>query len=328
MSHFSATRKAGARQFLWLSSSSNLAVKRHGASTMLSHAAVPQVQDMSLPETATALAVDVPAPSETLRELYQAYRAQYPSVSSAEFERRLLAGVVVCADVDLQPALRLVRQCGELADASVTDLRPIQSQRIQTLLDQLVALTLRDGLTGLFNRRYFDHRFGQELHRAKNESICCSLLLADIDNFKRINEAHGRECGDRVIEYVADILCTSLRTTDEVTARFGGEEFAIILPNTDLRDASQVAERLRSRVEAHRVELSDSGENTLQATVSIGLATYDPRQPLESSEVLSQADAALYEAKASGKNTVRISGSLPDPCSEGVTVEERQALLR
>jgi len=153
-----------------------------------------------------------------------------------------------------------------------------------------------DELTGLYNRRYLNSRLAEEISRAKRTHSALSLILIDTDNFKQVNDTHGHLMGDKVLVKLGDILKLDMRNIDLV-ARWGGEEFAIILPETDLNGAKTFAERLRRTVENY-----DFG---FQVTISLGIvSTYDG---LSLDELLTQADEALYTAKEKRNRVVTYS---------------------
>jgi len=155
--------------------------------------------------------------------------------------------------------------------------------------DFLVNLAVRDGLTGLFNRRYFNELITIEVNRLRRSPALLSLLMLDIDNFKNYNDTKGHPAGDDLLKQVAKILKSSVRSIDMV-CRYGGEEFIIILPQTDKTAAKIIAERVRVQIELY-----------LPTTVSIGISTY-PEDASEIEPLIKKADNALYQAKQSGKN--------------------------
>jgi diguanylate cyclase (GGDEF)-like protein len=163
-----------------------------------------------------------------------------------------------------------------------------------------------DSLSGTFNRRHFHVRLEEELQRARRHSLSLGFLMIDIDDFKSINDTYGHLAGDTVIRDVADILRRSVRVFD-VCARFGGEEFAIIMPGSAVESAAIVAERIRERIEAYRP--LEPGLEQLAITVSIGLAVSTPE--MTPRDLIARADHALYQAKRAGKNRVRIAGDAP-----------------
>jgi len=157
-----------------------------------------------------------------------------------------------------------------------------------------------DPVSGVFNRRYLQVRLGEELQRSRRHEIPLALLLIDIDDFKIVNDSYGHLAGDLVLRDVAEILRRSVRVFD-VCARFGGEEFVIIMPGSTADSAMRIAERIRERIEAYRP--SDRLLATMRITVSVGLAVTEPGTTV--SQLLARADGALYAAKHAGKNRVR-----------------------
>jgi diguanylate cyclase (GGDEF)-like protein len=167
-----------------------------------------------------------------------------------------------------------------------------------------------DPLTGVANRRHFDNQLKSETTRSARSSVECALILLDIDNFKRINDTFGHPTGDRVICALADLCVNQSRATDLV-ARLGGEEFAIILPDTNITDAKNLAERIRKHVEDVCVT-SDAGE-IVKWTISLGISALPVnKRSANTTEIvmemfIHQADSALYEAKNKGRNQTVLS---------------------
>ena len=158
----------------------------------------------------------------------------------------------------------------------------------------------RDPLTGLANRGRFDSFLATETRQAAHSAKSLSLIMVDVDHFKKVNDTHGHPAGDKVLAGVASILKASLRPRDLV-ARYGGEEFALVLPDTDAAGAMVVAERARKLIEgaAHSI----ATEQTLRVTASLGCATSGGREPfLSPGELVESADRALYTAKRGGRN--------------------------
>jgi diguanylate cyclase (GGDEF)-like protein len=160
--------------------------------------------------------------------------------------------------------------------------------------------SIRDSLTGLCNRREFDRRLRDELERCERYRHPLSLLMLDLDHFKAINDRYGHPVGDKVLREVADIVKHALRASDEV-ARHGGEEFAVILPETDKFVAGVLAQRIREVVATHA--FSGDGTRSLSVTVSIGLAGF-PNDAKSGEGLIAAADSALYDAKRAGRNRV------------------------
>jgi diguanylate cyclase (GGDEF)-like protein len=157
-----------------------------------------------------------------------------------------------------------------------------------------------DELTGLFNHRRFQEVMTQEVERARRYQQEMGLIMLDIDNFKRVNDTYGHMQGDMVLREVARVLRQSSREIDE-PARYGGEEMAVALPQTDLEGAYRFAERVRRRIEALELDLFD-GDGTLKVTASFGVASLKSSGVDGKDALVAAADAALYRAKRSGKN--------------------------
>ncbi|OEU76844.1 MAG: hypothetical protein BA872_05840 [Desulfobacterales bacterium C00003060] len=174
------------------------------------------------------------------------------------------------------------------------------------LYRELQELAIRDGLTGLYNRRYFMENLGSELIRSKRYRSNPSLLLADIDHFKDINDRHGHVAGDMVLRHVGEVLNGMMRKSD-VVARYGGEEFLILLPETSLSDACDFAERLRLTIEQTEFVVAPGCQ--VKITISIGVSQFPGEAVLDPKGLLELADKALYQAKSDGRNIVR---SLPE----------------
>ncbi len=171
----------------------------------------------------------------------------------------------------------------------------------ETFHEQMLQSALRDSTTKLYNKRYFLDRLDGEIKFARRHGSALSVLLADLDHFKLVNDQHGHVAGDAVLANVAAVISKSMRNED-VVARFGGEEIAIILRAIGMTPALALAERLRKVVESARTPLEDGRE--VAVTISLGVASV-PEQELESvTELLEAADQALYRAKRGGRNRV------------------------
>lgn len=216
----------------------------------------------------------------------------------------------------LDSALSLLGQAGLSLDADLSG----DVQWLQSIIDGLCELSSRDALTGLANRRQFELMLARELDRVARGSEPALVLMVDIDHFKSVNDTYGHGAGDIVLAKVARTLLECVRPMDTV-ARFGGEEFAVILPSCPPAFGSTVAERLRRRVENTPVKVSMHEQ--LNVTVSIGGA-FAP-QWVRSSAVLwiDRADRQLYQSKSEGRNCVRLE---PTPISL-VSAEEKGMLF-
>jgi diguanylate cyclase (GGDEF)-like protein len=159
-----------------------------------------------------------------------------------------------------------------------------------------------DGLTQLYNHDYFQNILSQEFASARRHNRILSMILIDIDHFKKFNDTWGHQVGDQVLREVARIIKDNCRSDDTV-ARYGGEEMTVILPMTCLNEAGLVAERIRLAVENHRVTHEDE---QLQVTISLGLATMDSKTTADAKDLIRLADMALYQSKAEGRNRVTV----------------------
>ncbi|NLM41518.1 MAG: diguanylate cyclase [Firmicutes bacterium] len=160
-----------------------------------------------------------------------------------------------------------------------------------------------DGLTRIPNRRRFDEAYAEERERARRNKMPLSVLMIDLDRFKAYNDTYGHLQGDDVLKLVAKTLYHALRRPGDLVARWGGEEFSVLLPQTDLLGALHVAERLRSAV--YDLEIPHESSHVADVlTVSIGVASSMPNQPWSYDQLLQWADEAVYRAKAEGRNRV------------------------
>jgi diguanylate cyclase (GGDEF)-like protein len=159
-------------------------------------------------------------------------------------------------------------------------------------------LAVTDGLTGIANRRHFDQALRRELHRSGRFQRPTGLVMLDIDDFKQYNDTHGHLAGDELLRALAVTLAQSLRAADTI-ARFGGEEFAVILPETDLEAARLAAERLRLLIE--HLPLRPAGSDARPVTISLGVGCA-PDHGRNPTDLIHAADVAMYQAKARGKN--------------------------
>jgi len=186
---------------------------------------------------------------------------------------------------------------------------PILKARVKNHLelkkyrDILEKRSLMDGLTGIANRCYFDATFDKEWRRALDSGDALSLVFIDIDFFKRYNDCYGHLAGDDCLRQVGSTLKDSLKKAGDLVARFGGEEFIIVLPATSLADAARVGEKVRRNIESIKVVHSRS-EVSKYVTISVGIATAVPQENMIPASLLEKADMALYQAKKKGRNRV------------------------
>ena len=170
------------------------------------------------------------------------------------------------------------------------------NQRLETLSQQ-------DGLTGIANRRAFDHRLGMHFAQAVRKREALSLALCDVDHFKRFNDCYGHLAGDECLRQIAAALARCGKRATDLTARYGGEEFALILPDTPPEGALKVLQAVRDELASLAIahERSDCAS---VVTLSIGLATYDPERDKQTTDLVGRADDALYRAKNLGRNRI------------------------
>jgi diguanylate cyclase (GGDEF)-like protein len=190
---------------------------------------------------------------------------------------------------------------GELLAAALEG--PAQALDNALTLRRAEALSVTDDLTQLYNSRYMNHVLRREVKRASRSNRPLSLLFLDLDGFKSVNDSHGHLAGSRALVEAAAVIRGSARETD-VAARFGGDEFALILPETGTEGASSVAERLRDRIAAHPFLAGDG--LSIRLTASVGVATL-PDVANSAEELVRAADMAMYHVKESGKNGVHIA---------------------
>ncbi|OGW01477.1 MAG: hypothetical protein A3I04_01225 [Nitrospinae bacterium RIFCSPLOWO2_02_FULL_39_110] len=200
----------------------------------------------------------------------------------------------------------------------------------QTIIKQtnrlLQRLSITDGLTGLYNQRYFQKRIKEEFIRAKRYNLPFSCLMMDLDDFKKINDTYGHQIGDRILIEFARILTDSIRNID-MAIRYGGEEFIALLPQINIAGAVKVAERFRRRVESYKFK---EANRPLTTTVSIGVVSYPMNDIKTEKDLLKAADTSLYMAKNSGKNRVVAHTKEREKSAEGgkiLTSSEKKEIL-
>lgn len=185
-----------------------------------------------------------------------------------------------------------------------------QVQRLRQSLAEVKQDATTDTLTGLINRRGFEARLRRAMARNKLDSTPVCLLIADVDRFKMFNDTYGHKTGDLVLRLVGRLLADNVKGRD-TAARFGGEEFALILTGADEQAGGKVAEQIRAALDGKRLINRGSGQHLTGVTMSIGVAELRPSE--RSASLIERADAALYQAKNSGRNKVCVSSRLPDP---------------
>ncbi len=173
--------------------------------------------------------------------------------------------------------------------------------QLEQAKERLRELAITDGLTGLYNHRYFKQFLAKEIIRANRHATKVSLAMIDIDHFKMYNDTHGHLAGDKVLQQIAKLMDKNLRSID-LAARYGGEEFVIVLPQTNIGAARIVAQKLQNIVENSQFEKEETQPNG-KITISVGIATY-PENSKDMESLIHCADQRLYKAKALGRNMV------------------------
>lgn len=190
-------------------------------------------------------------------------------------------------------------------------------QHIAQLQENLLSVrmeSLTDPLTAVANRRYFDECLRTAITESELKSSPLSLVLADIDNFKKFNDHHGHQIGDQVLRLIAGTMKNNVKGQDFV-ARYGGEEFAIVLPNTALREAITVADNIRRAVATNNIIKQSNGETLGRLTISMGVASF--RAGMTAQSLIEAADTCLYTAKKNGRNCVMCETDLEAGTSSG-----------
>ena len=172
--------------------------------------------------------------------------------------------------------------------------------------EHLSNLAVHDGLTGIYNRRYFDETLAREWKRTMREKAPLSLIMLDIDYFKKYNDTYGHQAGDECLRQVATTISGALRRPADMAARYGGEEFVVVLPNLKLEDSAKFGETIRAKIEALKMEHKQSDANPF-ITVSLGIASIVPSSISSYEELVGAADKALYSAKNKGRNRVCVA---------------------
>lgn len=188
-------------------------------------------------------------------------------------------------------------------------------------IEELKNMVNRDGLTGVYNHRYFHDTLGEKIKDATDRNEPISLLYIDIDNFKYYNDLNGHQKGDEVLKAIGQLLSQSVRAID-IVARYGGEEFVVILPGADKQEGLSIAEKIRQTVESTYI-ISQENQPTGNLTVSVGLATY-PDNAKDDTELIKSADDALYRAKFFNKNRVEVYASVLDEIKKEINESENE----
>ncbi len=180
-------------------------------------------------------------------------------------------------------------------------------ENLQSSLEAIRYESLTDELTTLNNRKHFENSIERVIDQSKESGRGFSLLMTDIDHFKKFNDTYGHQTGDQVLRLVALAVKQNIKAQD-IACRYGGEEFAIILPHVGLEDAAEIGENIRNAVMSKELVKRSTGENLGRVTISVGIATYENIDTVHS--IVSRADEALYLAKDAGRNLVKTEKDL------------------
>ncbi|MBC7184761.1 MAG: diguanylate cyclase, partial [Marinobacter sp.] len=211
-----------------------------------------------------------------------------------------------------EQALAIQQQANQTLEMRVQE----RTEELERANERLRSISLTDGLTQIANRRRFDQKLEEEWKRAQRHGHPLSLLLLDIDHFKRVNDELGHLVGDDCLSDVAARCAAEVQRSEDLLARYGGEEFSILLPATPEQGAAQVAERVRQAV-ARSPVYSGAGVAPVSLTISVGVATLVPGLDMEPQELIRQADDALYAAKEAGRNRVMAAPGLRTASAPG-----------
>lgn len=278
---FVHSRLEGPVQELWVEHLLDQAVKISGTAIQGYHVS-------TLEQADAATAGLVPKAANT---------ALYPLVAAGE--------TIGCLALLSTSQIRLAKDQAQTMTAAVNGLS--LALRNALLFSEVKTRADRDALTRIFNRQTFDQRLMEELSRHQRYRHHLTLLMLDLDHFKSINDTHGHQVGDMVLQETARILQANLRTTD-FAARYGGEEFVVLLPHTSSEQATILAERIRARLAARHF---NARGKRFRVTASIGVASLAPGALDRESDLVLKVDQALYQAKANGRNVVVVAGDQP-----------------
>jgi diguanylate cyclase (GGDEF)-like protein len=233
---------------------------------------------------------------------YQVFKELYNSEKTTHIPVIFITGLNNNNDEKKGLEMGAVDYISKPFDDTIVKLRVHHQIRIVNQLRTIEHLSMMDQLTGIANRRNFDNRLRAEWGRAMRENIPISLLIMDVDHFKDYNDTYGHQQGDKALCLIADVLVNTLKRTSDFAARWGGEEFAVLLPHTDSAGGLAIGEQIRKNVEKSEVPC-ESGDMTKLA-VSIGVNAHIPTTDSSIGDFFSGADRALYNAKNSGRNRV------------------------
>ena len=213
-----------------------------------------------------------------------------------------ITGLNSAEDEEKGLALEAADYIGRPFSAAIVKLRVRNQIQIVNQIRTIDRLSTIDQLTGLPNRRGFDNQLSMEWGRAIREKLPINVLMIDVDHFKLYNDTHGHQQGDVALQTVANVFTQTLKRSSDYAARWGGEEFAVLLPNTDLNGALDVAETIRAEIEQTAIPGIDG--SVTRVTISIGVNTQIPTPSHSIDDFIFKVDKALYTAKKTGRNRI------------------------
>ncbi|MGY2996676.1 diguanylate cyclase [Mesorhizobium sp. URHB0026] len=278
---------------------------------------------------------DMRVPGADYRDILRASAQRGEAITPPDEVEGWIAGIMASQKLVSQRQVRLAdgrwldvrtRPTGDGGSLSVfsdiTEAKQVETELL-ALNEKLNLLAHRDGLTELWTRRAFDEALAREFSRARRNAAPLSLVIIDVDWFKRFNDHYGHPAGDECLRAVSRCIQATARRPADAAARYGGEEFALVLPETDARGAFVIAETLRSKV--RDLAMAHAGSEKSIVTVSIGVSTLDADgATMEIADLLRRADDALYGAKAAGRD--RVHGWRPHLSDQRSTGSRRKIM--
>lgn len=212
--------------------------------------------------------------------------------------------MVLATPIVLSGVTYIVEMLKDISETGIVpDLKGKSIQEINDIIEHLNQAVITDDLTQIYNRRFINEKLPVDLYTTSLNDGVLSAMLIDIDEFKSINDANGHIMGDNVLQRAAQILKNNTRGTRDWVARYGGDEFLMVLPETDNKAAFRIAETIRQQIQQEIFELRGS---RVSLTISCGVSTISETNELSATEFFEQLDKKLYEAKSKGKNTISI----------------------
>jgi len=233
---------------------------------------------------------------------FETITALKKSVQTRKIPVIFITGLSKPKDEEKGLALGAAEYISKPFSPEIVKLRVRNQISILTYIQKIESLSSTDQMTGLPSRRSFDERLYSEWKRAMRDKTEVSLLLVDVDNFKKVNDTFGHLQGDIVLQSVAKVIARVPSRPADYTARWGGEEFIVLLPSTDSKGATYIAEQLRRKIDEMTISFSDGQD--AKVTVSIGVNSHKPKKGCSVDDFLNRADKALYKAKDEGRNKV------------------------